>query len=168
MASCSRDADCRKSEGYACVDVATVDPWSIEVVERGSASTKICMLPWSGPPYPPGSDDAVCGTGADASFPPPAVAPDATTAWPPVPIDDASVPQDGGAGGSAEASVADATSGADASLVVDAAPGDAAASSTDAAVPSDAATVPSDAAAVITDAADATPAADAAAAEGGA
>lgn len=90
LRSCEGDGDCRG--GYSCEDLGKKNnPWGAEVIEHGSPSGKVCVVPYSGAPLPENPNTEVC-TGTDASFD--------TTPWYP----DSGTPSDAGADVSADGS----------------------------------------------------------------
>ncbi|GMV15144.1 MAG: hypothetical protein HS104_07400 [Polyangiaceae bacterium] len=90
LRSCGGNGDCRS--GYACEDLSAKDnPWGAEVVEWGSPSGKVCVVPYSGTPLPENPNTEVC-TGTDAGFD--------VKPWQP----DAGAPEDAGSDAPADAS----------------------------------------------------------------
>lgn len=67
MKSCKSNKECREDEGYRCLSVERVPAWSAVVVERGSVSSKVCAVPYTG--EPPLATPPVCTAAPDASFP---------------------------------------------------------------------------------------------------
>jgi hypothetical protein len=66
MRECSGDRDCRS--GYVCADMGDPqNPWGASVAEHNRSSGRVCVVPFSGEPFPDDRSAGVC-VGTDAGF----------------------------------------------------------------------------------------------------
>lgn len=65
MATCEKFTDCRKEDGYICVDMNEPENlYGAVIVEENDSKGKVCVQPYSEPKEPPSGSTEVC-TGND-------------------------------------------------------------------------------------------------------